>query len=315
MSVRAGPRVVDVHVHCVSGPHGAAEVAAELDALARDGLDALVLIMSPTFDMTTRQLADMYPPEAQPVAQRSHAFELPFGQAVIDHLEDPGIVLPFLAVQTYLPKLMAGGDLDDCMAGAEAQLRTPLAGLKVHYFGTEIGPMLLERQYGMSPSAWNQDRFDAFVHGYVGIAAERGLPIVVHVDLREARRGFLDLLAAHPGVDACLCHLGYSRRLCAEVLAEMPGLLTDLSGIELHRNIWDRLPDYRRFVEDHRDRVLFGSDQYIGDPEALRATWSLLGALELAPDVEEAVRVGNAERFLRLGAADGASTPRGTTSR
>lgn len=304
MSVSARVPIIDVHVHCLSGEHSAAGVACELTALGRDGLDAMVLIMSPTFDMTTRQLADMYPPEAQPVSQRSHAFELPFGQEVIDHLDEPALVLPFLAVQTYLPMLMAGGDLDDCMALVEQQLRTPLAGLKVHYFGTQIGPILLERQYGMSPDSWDQDRFDGFVQGYVDIAAARDLPIVVHVDLREARQGFVELVSAHPGLQVCLCHLGYSRRLCAEVLEELPALVTDLSGIELHRNMWERLDAYGRFVADHADRVLFGSDQYIGDPEALRASWDLMGSLGLEPEVELRVRAENARRFL--GFADAA---------
>lgn len=304
-------RIVDVHVHSASGDHDAAEVARHLDGMRREGLEALVLIMSPTLGRTRQEIADMYPPEGQPVSQASHAFELSFGQDVIDRLEEPSLVRPFLGVQTYLPALMAGGDLDDCMALVDAELRVPLAGLKVHYFGPEVGPGLLERmQPGSAP--WDQDRFDQFVHDYVGIAAARGLPVVVHVDLREARRGFVDLIRAHPSVRACLCHLGYSRRLCAEVLAELPGLATDISGIELHKSMWERLVAYRDFITAHTDRVLFGSDQYIGAPGPLRASWELVTALGLDADVEDRLRWRNAAWLFGIEAEGGPSSTPGS---
>ncbi|MDP1818601.1 MAG: amidohydrolase family protein [Acidimicrobiales bacterium] len=306
-------RIIDVHAHCLSGTASAAQVAASLTGLHDEGLEALLLIMAPVLDMSTKELADMYPPEAQDISQISLEFELPFGQEVMDHLQDPTFIRPLLALQTYLPLLMAGGDLDDCMARVDEELRVPLAGLKVHYFGTQIGPSLLSTMYG-SAAAWDQDRFDEFMHGYVDLAAVRGLPVVVHVDLREAYDGFVDLVRSHPSVPVCLCHFGYSRRLCSMVLEELPDLVVDMSGIELHRSMWERLDAYRSFITEHAERVLFGSDQYIGAPDRLRRSWDLVDALELPEHVEERLRWRNASRFLQGREAASPAGPRSATT-
>ena len=289
-------KIIDIHSHCVSGSRSAADVAGDLLRLADDGLERLMLIMAPAFGLSQEEIAGLYPEVAQEVAGRSDDFELSFGLKLLDALGPRrDLVAPYLAFHTYFQDVARGGGIEPVRAVLD-ELDGVVAGLKLHYF--VLGPDdPMVRHFGVRD--WDQVRFDAFTRALLAEARERELPAVVHVDLRDAGTAFVDLVRPFSDLTLCLCHFGYSRRLCAEVLEELPWLVTDMSGIELHQSMYERLPAYRDFVTRFAGRVLYGSDQYVCDTAALQGAWRLVDALELADDVDEQVRYANAERFLR----------------
>jgi hypothetical protein len=290
-------RLIDAHSHAANGGKAPAALATELAQLQCQALDHLVLIMSPNFGYTTAELQNMYPPEGQTIAQRSDLLELRLGVEVAEHLVETEVLLPFLGFQTFFRRAMAGESYDEVRATI-AEHEGFIRGFKLHYFRPGQGTSVTERLVG---SIWDQDRFDRFADWIVGEAVERDLPVLVHVDLRDAMDPFLDLIRSHPGARICLCHLGYSRRLCAVALDELPDPVTDISGIPLHAAMATRLDDYREFITAFSDRVLYGSDQYLGDLPALGRAWQLVEELKLDQPAADAVRLGNARRFLRLG--------------
>jgi hypothetical protein len=289
-------KLIDIHSHCLSGGRSAAAVADDLLRLSGEGLERLMLIMSPAFTRSPEEIASLYPEVARDVAARSDDFELSFGLKLLDALGPRrDLVAPYLAFHTYFPEVARGGDTAPVRAILD-ELDGTVAGLKIHYF--VLGPDdPMARHFGMGQ--WDQGRFDTFTDALLAEARERELPAVIHVDLRDAGPSFVNLVRPYSDLTLCLCHFGYSRRLCAEVLEELPWLVTDMSGIELHQSMYERLPAYHEFVTRFAGRVLYGSDQYVCDTAALQGAWRLVDALELAPEVDEQVRYANAERFLR----------------
>lgn len=288
-------KLIDIHSHCLSGGRTAAEVAAGLLSLAAEGLDRLMVIMAPPFYRSAEELVEMYPPVAQEVAARSDDFELSFGLKVLDALGPRrDLILPYLSFHTYFPEVVRGGGMAPVRAALD-ELGDTVGGLKLHYFRfAPTDPMA--QHFGRGH--WDQDRIDAFTTDLLAEARRRELPAVIHVDLRDAGRSFVDLIRPFSDLALCLCHFGYSRRLCADLLDELPWLVTDMSGIELHQSMYDRLPAYNKFISGYADRVLYGSDQYICDTAELRGAWALLDALELDDEVDERVRHTNAAAFL-----------------
>ncbi|MDQ1490921.1 MAG: hypothetical protein QOJ23_3435 [Actinomycetota bacterium] len=289
-------KIIDIHSHCVSGSRPAADVAGDLLRLADHGLERLMVIMAPAFGRSQEEIAALFPEVARDVAARSDDFELSFGLKLLDALGPRrDLVAPYLAFHTYFPEVARGGGIGPVRAVLD-ELDGVVAGLKLHYFA--LGPDdPMVRHFGVTD--WDQARFDAFTAALLAEAREREIPAVVHVDLRDAGPAFVDLVRPYSDVALCLCHFGYSRRLCAEVLEELPWLVTDMSGIELHQSMYERLPAYHEFVTRFAGRVLYGSDQYVCDTAALQGAWGLLDALELGVEVDEQVRYANAERFLR----------------
>ncbi|MEW6475721.1 MAG: amidohydrolase family protein [Actinomycetota bacterium] len=288
--------VIDIHTHCLSGGRTADEVAQGLLSLNEEGLARLLLIMSPPFSRNPEEMVAMYPDVARHVAARSDDFEVPFGLKVFDALGPRrSLVTAYIGFHTYFPDVARGAPFEPVRAVLD-ELGDVVGGLKIHYFRPAPDHPMAQQFGG---GAWDQDRFDAFTVRVLAEARERQLPAVIHVDLREGGRAFVDLIRPFSDVTLCLCHFGYSRRLCGELLEELPWLVTDMSGIELHASMYARLPAYHDFVTRFPDRVLYGSDQYICDTAELRKAWDLVDALELSDDVAEQVRYGNAERFLR----------------
>ena len=287
--------VIDIHAHSVSGGLSAETVAKGLIDLRSEGLARLLLIMSPPFFRTTGEIAAMYPEVAQEVARRSDDFELSFGVKVLDALgAHRDLVTAYIGFNTYFPEVAHGAPFEPVRDVLD-DLSDVVGGFKIHYF-RHAPDHPMARHFG--GAAWNQDRFDAFITRLLIEARERSLPAVIHVDLRDGGRPFVELLRPFSDLHLCICHFGYSRRLCGELLDELPWLVTDMSGIELHASMYQRLGAYHDFVTRYAERVLYGSDQYVCDSAELRRAWRLVDALELADDVDELVRYGNAERFL-----------------
>lgn len=289
-------KIIDIHSHCLSGGRTADEVAAGLLSLAADGLERLMVIMAPAFGRSPDEIASMYPPVAQEVAARSDDFELSFGLKVLDALGPRrDLIVPYLAFHGLFPEVVRGGGTEPARAVLD-ELGDTVGGLKLHYFRFASTDPMAQHFGG---GHWDQDRIDAFTADLLAEARRRELPAVIHVDLRDAGRSFVDLVRPFSDLRLCLCHFGYSRRLCAELLDELPWLVTDMSGIELHRSMYDRLPAYHTFVSAYAGRVLYGSDQYICDTAELHQAWALLDALKLDDEVDEQVRYANAAAFLR----------------
>ncbi len=169
-------------------------------------------------------------------------------------------------------------------------------------------------------------------HAALDITAERGWPLVIHIEFGFADRdgeydrymqGLEALLAAHPGRSFALTHMG---QLDADAARRLIAAHPNLYFLTSHANSvfttyhrsnqpWTELfsgerlaADWRALFVAHPDRFVLAFDNvysfdWAGDYYARQAALWRAALNDLPPPVAEAVAHGNAERLWHLGGA------------
>jgi len=101
-------------------------------------------------------------------------------------------------------------------------------------------------------------------------ASYQGMPILMHVDLRRYGDFVDEMLRSYPETHFNIPHFGFSRRAMSLLLDQYPNCYTDMSSLI---SFMEKEPaSYKSFIKQHQDRILFGSDAVIGQPEIVQAT-------------------------------------------
>ncbi len=118
-------------------------------------------------------------------------------------------------------------------------------------------------------------------------ASSEGMPVLIHVDLRKYGDFVAEMISTYPGTNFSIAHFGFSRRAISVLLERYPNCYTDMSSLESFIEK-DRLA-YRSFVTQYQDRILFGSDALIAEPERVESTLQFINRF-----------LGDEEVFLKL---------------
>lgn len=98
-------------------------------------------------------------------------------------------------------------------------------------------------------------------------ASSLGMPILMHVDLRKYGDFVEAMLKSYPGTHFNLPHFGFSRKAVSLLLEKYPNCYTDMSSLT---PFMEKEPAaYKSFIQQYQDRILFGSDAVIGQPERI----------------------------------------------
>jgi len=101
-------------------------------------------------------------------------------------------------------------------------------------------------------------------------ASSQGMPILMHVDLRRYGDFVEEMIRSHPGTHFNIPHFGFSRRVMSFLLEKYPNCYTDMSSLT---SFMEKEPaPYKNFIKQYQDRILFGSDAVIGQPERVQST-------------------------------------------
>ena len=101
-------------------------------------------------------------------------------------------------------------------------------------------------------------------------ASSHGMPILMHVDLRRYGDFVEEMVRSYPGTNFNIPHFGFSRRAMSLLLDKHSNCYTDMSSLA---SFMEKEPaSYKSFIQQHQDRVLFGSDAVIGQPEMVQST-------------------------------------------
>ncbi len=103
----------------------------------------------------------------------------------------------------------------------------------------------------------------------VDAAASQGMPVLIHVDLRKHGPFVEEMVKGHPATHFNIPHFGFSRRAISPLLERYSNCYTDLSSMAPFMEK-DAGP-YRDFVETYQDKVLFGSDAWVDQPEQIHS--------------------------------------------
>jgi predicted TIM-barrel fold metal-dependent hydrolase len=126
-------------------------------------------------------------------------------------------------------------------------------------------------------------------------ASRRGMPILLHVDLRKHGAFVSEQLRQHPQINFNIPHFGFSRREMGPLLEKYSNCYTDLSS--LRSFMQEDAGSYREFIQAYQDRILFGSDALIGQPEAVQS--ALIFLEEFLNDQEIFLKLVN-QNYLKF---------------
>ena len=194
---------------------------------------------------------------------------------------------------------------DPTSMAAAGQLDVELARTKARVMG-EVHIREVSRKIDRDPSA------PAFMK-ILELAAQRGVPVVIHDELTPAAAASLEAaLAAHRQAIIVLAHAGAAKPAALEpLLARNANLMVDLSGMHFQRTpslAKERGPldpAWKALITKSPERFLFGLDvwtAHLFEPAMLDRlmTWTRRVLGELPPDVAERVAWKNAATLYQL---------------
>jgi predicted TIM-barrel fold metal-dependent hydrolase len=101
-------------------------------------------------------------------------------------------------------------------------------------------------------------------------ASSQGMPILMHADLRKYENFVAEMIGSYPKTNFNIPHFGFSRRAISFLLDKYPNCYTDMSSLV---SFMEKDPvSYKSFIKRYQDRILFGSDAVISQPERVQST-------------------------------------------
>ncbi len=130
-------------------------------------------------------------------------------------------------------------------------------------------------------------------------ASSLGMPILMHVDLRRYGEFVEEMIRSHPKISFNLPHFGFSRKAMAILLDKYPNCYTDMSSLISYM---EKEPtSYKSFIEQHQDRILFGSDAVIGQPETILLAIAFMKRFLSDPDIFHKITSKNYLNYMAHG--------------
>lgn len=114
-----------------------------------------------------------------------------------------------------------------------------------------------------------------------------GGQIIIHIDLRDHGGWIKQMAREYDSVRMTIAHLGYSRAKMGELMDEHEGVIGDVANLAAH---FRAKPDgYRQFMERYGDRLVFGSDSFLGDLRGMSDHVKALKSLGLSAGIEDGI--------------------------
>ncbi|MGK2944006.1 MAG: amidohydrolase family protein, partial [Desulfuromonadales bacterium] len=130
-------------------------------------------------------------------------------------------------------------------------------------------------------------------------AEANNLPVVYHMDASRYGDVMQAILDDFPRLRIDFPHFGIGRKAFRKVLDRYDNVYTDIAFMAPH--IRNNPESYRDFISYYPDRVCFGSDALLYQPEIVLEYIELVMSLKMPDGLEARVLAGNPRRFLGLG--------------
>ena len=278
-------KIYDAHIHFFyEGPlDQLRKTYAVLEKIGLGGLDALVLAEFPSeIETLLKMIPGIYHNDVT--------------DQVLENQRDPFPALreaSSLKIIPFLDARFIGDGIEEKIEGFQQR---GFRGIKLLYVPEE-DPVV--RIGGMGKAFGRTiKQSEEVTSSLIESASSRGMPVLLHVDLRKHGAFVSEQLGQHPQVNFNIPHFGFSRREMGPLLEKYPNCYTDLSSL---RSFMQEDPgSYREFIQTYQERILFGSDALIGQPETVQA--ALIFLEEFLNDQEIFLKLVNKNylKFHRL---------------
>ena len=230
-----------------------------LENIGLAGMDVLVISEFPSeIETVLKMIPGAYHPYVAP--------------QVLENQEDPFPALALAGSLSIVPFLDARFIQEDIEQKIRISHQRGFKGLKLLYVPEED----LEYRVGGMEKAFGRTRkhSERITSLLIESAASHGMSILMHVDLRKHGEFVAEMIRSHPQINFNIPHFGFSRRAISSLLDHYPNCYTDLSSLKIF--IEGDPESYRDFTRRYQDRILFGSDALVSQPENIQSALTFL---------------------------------------
>jgi hypothetical protein len=261
LGVSLNTKIFDAHIHflyqCPSDE--LRRIFDFLESIGMAGFNALVISEFPSrMDTVLKMTPGEYHPYTTSKALENQRDPFPVFNGV-NHLK----IVPFL-------------DARFIQNNIEAKIKVfrqrGFKGLKLLYVPEEdaelrIGGM--EQTFGRT-----RKQSEKITKLLIENASLQGMSILMHADLRRYGEFVEEMIGCYPQTYFNIPHFGFSRKAISILLDKYPNCYTDLSSL---KPFMEKDPEsYQSFIRCYQDRILFGSDAHIGQPENIQSALKFL---------------------------------------
>jgi len=274
--------IIDVHCHFFAGSGQTALVNRGLETLRDAGL-AHMAVMGLANPSLNEQDAWKLIPEG---------FEN-LGDPLFNEADD---LLQF----THQNGAMLFPMLDTRMLNGEVQsflhnhIQRGFRGIKGLYLaddGNDLNLTSVPETFGITLEQYHQREWEIFA-----FAEANELPVLYHMDANRYGDVMRAILDDFPLLRINFPHFGIGRKALSQILDHYPNVYTDIAFMLPH--IQSNPESYADFINHYQDRVCFGTDALIYQPEIVLDYVELVRSLKLPEGLENNVFSENPRRFL-----------------
>lgn len=277
-----GREIIDVHCHCFAGQEQAEIVASGLASLRAAGVRHLAVmgLVNPSLD--EREVWKLIPQGFPNLGGPR------FNEAddLLEFTRQHGPMLfPMLDTRCF------NGDISKLL---HSHVQRGFRGIKGLYLGdgeNDLGLHSVPDTFGITLEQYHRREWEIFA-----FAEAHDLPVLYHMDARRYGEVMRAILEDFPRLRINFPHFGIGRKAFRQILDGYPNVFTDIAYMRPH--IQSDPASYVDFIRHYPDRVCFGSDALIHQPEIVLAYIELVRGLNLPAELEAKLFSANPRRFL-----------------
>lgn len=274
--------IIDVHCHCFAGLGQVEMVSGGLARLRDAGVNHMAVMGLVNPCLNEQDVWKLIP----------EGFDN-LGDALFNEVDD---LLEF----THQSNTMLFPMLDTRMLTVDALSSLPeyiargFRGIKGLYLvddGNDLQVTSVPDTFGISVQQYHLREWEIFA-----FAEANDLPVLYHMDANRYGDVMQAIMNDFPRLRINFPHFGIGRKAFSKILDRYDNVFTDIAYMLPH--IESNPASYSDFINHYQDRVCFGSDALIYQPEVVFDYIKLLKSLNLSSEVEAKVFSANPRRFL-----------------
>ncbi len=280
-----GQEIIDVHCHFFAGMGQAERVSHGLAQLRKEGVSHMAVMGLVNTSLNAQDVWKLIPEGFEnlgdPLFNEADNL-LQFAQ------QNGSMLFPMLDTR------MLNGEIQSFL---HKHLLRGFRGIKGLYLadeGNDLGVSSVPSTFGISLKQYHQREWEVFA-----FAEANDLPVLYHMDANRNADVMLAILEDFPHLRINFPHFGIGRKAFRKILDRYPNVYTDIAFMLPH--IQNNPASYSDFIYHYQNRVCFGSDALIYQPEIVLDYIELVRSLRLSEEVETKVFSENPRRFLGLG--------------
>lgn len=274
--------IIDVHCHCFTGLGQAEVVAHGFNLLRKQGLTHMAVMGLVNTHLDAKSIWNLVPDYVENLGD-------PLLNEVDNLLElvrqNGSILFPMVDTRHLY------GDVAGLLQGYLKQGFRGIKGIYLADNGNDLGVGNVPDTFGISLKQYQQREWELFA-----FAEANDLPVLYHMDARRYADVMRAILDDFPQLRVNFAHFGIGRSAFRKILDRYPNVYTDLASMLPH--IQNDPASYRDFITHYPDRVCFGSDAFLYQPEVVLDYIKMVRALKLPGEIETNVLSANPRRFL-----------------